>query len=115
MTTSGQLERLLEDGHPAFAEPWHAEAYALVQVLIETGRVEPTRWTEAFGSALRKAAADGSPEDSGTYYAALADALGQVLLDDGRLRAGEAEQRGEAWRAAYQQTPHGKPVTLLGR
>lgn len=110
---SDQPERLPEDGHPAFAEPWQAEAYALVQVLIETGRVNPTQWAEAFGSALRKVAAGGALEDSGTYYAALADALGQVLLDDGRLRAGEAEQRVKAWRAAYQQTPHGKPVALL--
>lgn len=115
MTTSDQFERLLEDGRPAFAEAWHAEAYALVQVLIETGRVEPAQWAEAFGSALRKAAANGAPDDGPTYYAALADAIEQVLLDDGRLRAGEAEQRVEAWRAAYHKTPHGKPVTLLGR
>jgi nitrile hydratase accessory protein len=102
-----------DDLRPAFAEPWHAEAYAMVQVLIETGRIAPARWVEAFGAALRKTADQAARDDNASYYDALAQALGQVLVADGRLREDEIERRIEEWRTAYYRTPHGKPVTLL--
>ncbi len=104
----------MDDLRPAFAEPWQAEAYAMVQVLIETGRIAPARWAEAFGAALRKAAEGAAPNDDDTYYDVLAHALGQVLVAEGRLRETDIEQRMEDWRAAYHRTPHGKPVRLLG-
>jgi hypothetical protein len=45
---------LQDEQRLAFNEPWQAEAYALVQVLIETGRISPTEWTQAFrGVATR--------------------------------------------------------------
>lgn len=86
----------------------------MVQVLIETGRVHPTRWAHAFGVALRKVADKGAADDNQTYYAALADALGRVLVTEGRLQADAIEKRVEDWRAAYLRTPHGKPVTRDG-
>ena len=57
---------LRDEQRPAFNEPWQAEAYAVVQVLIETSRI-----SQAFGTSLREAAAEGEPDSSDTYYAAL--------------------------------------------
>jgi nitrile hydratase accessory protein len=70
---SNGIERLQDEQRPAFNEPWHAEAYALVQVLIEAGRISPPEWAQAFGTALREAGAEGEPDSSDTYYAALSD------------------------------------------
>jgi nitrile hydratase accessory protein len=101
-----------ESGQPGFAEPWQAEAYAMAQVLIETGRIAAAKWPVVFGAALKEAADRGDPDDSQTYYVALAEALGRALVAEGRLEASEIEIRIEDWRAAYMRTPHGKPVTL---
>jgi nitrile hydratase accessory protein len=74
---------LQDEQRPAFNEPWQAEAYALVQVLIETGRISPPEWAQAFGAALREAATEGEPDSGDTYYASLSDALERVLMPEG--------------------------------
>lgn len=107
--------RQREDGEPAFAEPWQAEAYAMAQTLIESGRIAASEWPSVFGAALRKAAGRGEADTSEAYYAALVEALMSVLVARGGLEAGEIERRVEDWRAAYLRTPHGKPVLLAGR
>ena len=101
-----------DEQRPAFNEPWQAEAYALVQVLIETGRISPPEWAQAFGAALREAAAEGEPDSSDTYYAALSEALERVLVAGGSLQGPEVWQRINDWRAAYHRTLHGMPVRL---
>jgi nitrile hydratase accessory protein len=103
---------LQDEQRLAFNEPWQAEAYALVQVLIETGRISPTEWTQAFRASLREAAAEGEPDSSDTYYAALSEALKRVLVAGGRLQGAEVRQRIDDWRAAYHRTLHGMHVSL---
>jgi nitrile hydratase accessory protein len=110
---SRSIESLQDDLRPAFNEPWQAEAYALVQVLIETGRISPQEWASAFGAALRQAAAN-EPNSGETYYTSLAEALERVLVTEGTLQEAEVGQRIDDWRAAYNRTPHGKPVRLDG-
>jgi hypothetical protein len=68
LSGSNRLEPLADELRPAFNEPWQAEAYALVQVLIETGRISSSQWAKAFGAALREAAGQGEPDSSDTYY-----------------------------------------------
>jgi nitrile hydratase accessory protein len=109
---SNGIERLQDEQRPAFNEPWHAEAYALVQVLIEAGRISPPEWAQAFGAALREAAAEGEPDSSDTYYAALSEALERVLVAGGSLQGPEVWQRINDWRAVYHRTLHGMPVRL---
>jgi nitrile hydratase accessory protein len=99
---------------PDFAEPWQAEAYAIAQTLMESGRIPASDWPSAFGAELRKAAERGAADDGETYHAALVEALSRLLVANGRLEAGEIARRVEDWRAAYLRTPHGKPVTLTG-
>jgi nitrile hydratase accessory protein len=96
----------------AFDEAWQVEAFALVQLLIETGRISASQWARAFGAALREAADRGEPDSSDTYYATLSETLQRVLVAGGRLQVAEIRQRIDDWRAAYRRTPHGKPVRL---
>jgi nitrile hydratase accessory protein len=96
----------------AFDESWQVEAYALVQVLIETGRISSSQWAKAFGAALREAADQGEPDSSDTYYTTLSETLQRVLVAEGRMQAAEIRQRIDDWRAAYLRTPHGRPVRL---
>ncbi len=93
---------------PGFDEPWQAQAHAMSQVLLESGRIEANVWAETLGAAIRKRLASGAADMTETYYAALTDALETVLAVDGQELADVAE----AWRDAYETTPHGKPVLL---
>jgi hypothetical protein len=63
----------------AFDESWQVEAYALVHVLIETGRISSSQWAKAFGAALREAADQGELDSSNTYYTTLSETLQRVL------------------------------------
>lgn len=86
MSGSNRLEPLADELRPAFNEPWQAEAYALVQVLIETGRISSSQWAKAFGAALREAAGQGEPDSSNTYYATLSETIQRVLVAGGRVQ-----------------------------
>ena len=91
MTTLSQpeltaLPRLPRDTDgPVFAEPWHAQAFALAVRLSELGHFT---WKEWAAALERLVAAKG-------------------LTDAAALAA-----RKEAWADAYRHTPHGKPVVL---
>lgn len=111
---SRSIEPLEDKSRPSFNEPWQAEAYALVQVLMETGCISPQEWATAFGAVLRQAATDGETDSDETYYTSLAEALERVLVAEGTLQKAEVGLRTDEWRAAYNQTPHGKPVRLDG-
>ena len=87
----------------------------MAQALIESGRIAASKWSSAFGAALRKAGDRGAADDSETYYAALVEALLTLLVAEGGLNSDEIARRIDDWRAAYLRTPHGKPVMLAGR
>ena len=93
---------------PDFDEPWQAQAHAMAQVLLEQNLIDPTAWSEALGASIEKALTAGAADTPTTYYAALTDALVSVLGVD----AAEFHALIEAWRGAYESTPHGQPVTL---
>lgn len=94
-----------------FAEPWHAQVLGLAQLLIEGGHVSATDWAEALGAALDAAARRGAPDTEETYYTAALAALEQVS-EMARIEPGDLNNRVEAWRQAYLDTPHGQPVHL---
>ena len=82
------LPRLPQDkGEPVFAEPWQAQAFALVVKLSEQGYFTWKEWTAALGDELNVTA--------------------KGLADSAALVA-----RKEAWRDAYRSTPDGMPVKL---
>ena len=99
-----------EQKSPAFDEPWQAQAYAMSQVLLENGMVKPEIWAISLGKAIKTRLESGAKDTTETYFQAVTDALVSVLS----LGDAELMQTIEAWRAAYETTPHGKPVILAG-
>jgi len=100
---------------PRFAQPWHAQALALVDALIKAGLLAPQDWTDALGAALRQASTEGRPDDEETYYLAVLGALEEVADRAGLIGEAERLERQQQWRTAYERTPHGEPVELLSR
>jgi len=56
-----------EDG-PVFAEPWQAQAFAVVVELIESGDLTREEWAEALGAALQEAEDKGEYDTGKRYY-----------------------------------------------
>jgi nitrile hydratase accessory protein len=101
-----------EEGAPAFAEPWHAQIFAITVKLSEQGHFTWPEWAEVFGAALKQAAADGGPDDGSDYYDIWLEALERFLKQRGLAAAEELSRLKQAWSDAYLNTPHGQPVRL---
>lgn len=100
------------EGEPLFAEPWEAQALALAVALQQAGAFSAQEWAEALGAAIKRAQADGDPDDGSTYYQHVLGAL-EHLVQEKRIASGDLlAARKAAWVAAYERTPHGKPVEL---
>ena len=81
----------------------------MANALIEAGKIDATAWSETQGRELR---AEGTPDTSTGYYAAVLRALEALLDTPTLIPAAEQSARKSAWEAAYLRTPHGKPVEL---
>ena len=100
-----------------FDAPWHAEVFALVVHLNESGYFDWTEWAGRFGKNLAvaktvKITAGEGLDGSDDYYQIWLQTLIEVmqekeLIDTEMLASIKAQ-----WRDAYLQTPHGKPVHL---
>ena len=108
--TPAPLKRL--DGEPTFDEPWQAQALAIADTLIANGTIAPKDWAETLGGHLARAAADGAPDTTDTYYQAVLRSLTELLADRGEVTADALSERRDSWERAYRATPHGKPVLL---
>ena len=94
---------------PAFAEPWQAEAFALVVHLRRTGAFSWSEWADALGREIAAAGAEGEGERYYEYWLAALEGLAarRGLAEPSALAARKA-----AWAEAYRRTPHGRPVSL---
>ena len=94
---------------PVFAEPWQAEAFALVVALHEGGLFTWSEWAEALSHEMKSsdAATDGSD-----YYTHWLTALEKLLSWKGVAGSAEVDQFAAAWQRAAHATPHGKPILL---
>lgn len=91
-----------------FAEPWQAQAFALVLNLHEAGRFSWPDWAAARSAELAR-----DPGDDGSrYYDHWVAALEGLVTGRELAGAAELEVRKRAWAAAYARTPHGWPVAL---
>ena len=97
-----------------FAEQWHAEVVALVEVLVTEGKLDATDWSSALGAELDKRATEGAPDDDVTYYQAFLATLERLLASAEAVTKSDVDRRMEDWRRAYLNTPHGHPVVLEG-
>lgn len=94
---------------PVFAEPWQAQAFALVVALAERGVFTWAEWARALGAQVGRAdaALDGSD-----YYARWLAAL-EALLAERQVAAGsDIETLAAAWQRAAHATPQGRQILL---
>jgi hypothetical protein len=106
----GPLQR--KDGDPTFDEAWQAQSLAIADTLVDVGVVTAMGWAEALGLELQSAARAGAADNADTYYRAVLGAVEKLLHHIEIIGRSELEARVEAWRQAYLNTPHGKPVEL---
>jgi nitrile hydratase accessory protein len=91
----------------AFAEPWQAQAFAIVVALSERGLFSWAAWTQALGAEIARA-----PQRP--YYESWLQALENILEEKGAARPGALKALAQAWLDAAEATPHGQPI-VLGR
>jgi nitrile hydratase accessory protein len=92
----------------AFAEPWHAQAFAIAVALNERGLFSWAEWTQALGAEIARA-----PERD--YYECWLEALEGLIAAKGAATRDELAALAQAWIEAAHATPHGKPIVLAGR
>ena len=97
---------------PVFAEPWHAQLFALTVHLNETGRFAWPDWAARFGATLARHGLSRELDGGDDYFKAWLETLEGLLAEDDSAGAKDAAELTEAWRAAYLRTPHGAPVKL---
>jgi nitrile hydratase accessory protein len=97
---------------PVFAEAWQARAFALVMKLSEREHFTQKEWTLALARELQNAANRGAADDGTHYYEHWLAALESLAIEKGLTSQASLNSKKEAWRNAYLQTPHGKPVEL---
>lgn len=100
------------DRPPTFAEPWQAQAFALVIRLSDAGHFTRSEWSDALGAELRAAAERGEPDDGSRYYEHWLAALERLVTRKGLTDTAALAARKNEWLDAYRHTPHGQPVVL---
>ncbi|WP_300038123.1 nitrile hydratase accessory protein [uncultured Roseobacter sp.] len=97
---------------PVFAEPWHAQLFALTVHLNEAGHFDWPDWAQAFGATLKRHGLSQDLDGGDDYFNAWLDTLEEFLGARGLAGAGELRRMKAAWEAAWLRTPHGAPVQL---
>lgn len=107
---------------PVFANPWQAQIFALVVGLHQRGCFSWGEWTETLSAEIA-AARDNGENDSidskkeeadpgDSYYRMWVITLERILTSKTIVYSDDIQNRVNAWRNAYLNTPHGNPVTL---
>jgi len=92
-----------------FAEPWQAQAFALVLELHARGAFTWPEWAQALSSRLKAA---GPDDDGSRYYEHWLATLEDLTVGKRLAATTELAARKAAWAEAYRRTPHGRPVEL---
>jgi nitrile hydratase accessory protein len=66
---------------PVFAEPWQAQAFAVVVELTEAGTVTREEWAERLGAALKEAEDRGEYDTGERYYDHWLTALERLIVE----------------------------------
>jgi nitrile hydratase accessory protein len=109
----GSLPQLPREGmEPVFAEPWQAQAFALVIELNKRGYFTWSEWTQTLAMELQRGALSGDGDDGSRYYEHWLAALERLVLAKGLSDSHALLRRKSDWAEAYRHTPHGNPVVL---
>lgn len=80
---------------PVFAEPWQAQAFAVVVGLTEAGTISLDEWAEHLGAVLKEAEARGEYDTSRRYYDHWLTALERLVVAKSMTDWDELEHVGE--------------------
>lgn len=80
---------------PVFAEPWQAQAFAMVVKLQERGLFTWGEWAEEIGETIAAALAKGDPDLGDTYYEHWLTALENISAKKGLVTPETLAQRKE--------------------
>lgn len=89
-----------------FAEPWHAEVFSIVHLLVDRGHINVSEWADILGAVIKE------ESDNEAYYQCWLMALERIILDKGLMDHALLTERKEAWDRAARATPHGEPIVL---
>jgi nitrile hydratase accessory protein len=92
-----------------FAEPWQAQAFAMVLSLHERGLFTWPEWAAALSRVIR---AQGSADDGHAYYEHWVQALQTLLQEKAATQASDVDALAAAWQRAAVATPHGQAIEL---
>jgi nitrile hydratase accessory protein len=106
------LPREPAPGAPVFAEPWHAEVLAIAYALTHSGLFTAGEWAEALGAEIRRSGEAVEPDSDASYYRSALTALERLVGVGSPETGASLDERVEAWRRAYLNTAHGRPVIL---
>jgi nitrile hydratase accessory protein len=70
-----------DDDGPVFAEPWQAQAFAVVVELTEAGALTRQEWAEHLGAVLKEAEDRGEHDAGERYYDHWLTALERVVVE----------------------------------
>ena len=101
-----------DDGAPVFAEPWQAQAFAMVLSLHQRGLFTWPEWAQALAAQIASAQACGDADLGDTYYRHWLAALEAIVASKGAATRDELTQTQQAWDHAADRTPHGQPIHL---
>ncbi len=118
---------------PVFAEPWQAQAFAMVLQLHQRGLFSWPEWAAALAAQINAArpagqtghtgqteSSEGSEvtddthdsDDGRTYYRHWLAALEALVASKGAASTAQLARCAQAWHTAAGRTPHGLPVVL---
>jgi nitrile hydratase accessory protein len=97
---------------PVFREPWEAQAFALTLSLHERGLFTWPEWAAYLSDAIKRAQAEGDPDEGDTYYQHWLSALEAIAAAKQVTDCEALQRRKEALNRAAHATPHGQPILL---
>ncbi len=83
---------------PVFAEPWQAQAFAVVVELTEAGTISREEWADCLGAVLQEAADRGQYDTGERYYDHWLAALERIIVEKNLAEPDELKSEGESIR-----------------
>ena len=87
-----------DEAGPVFAEPWQAQAFAVVVELTEAGTITREEWADRLGAVLKEAEARGEYDTGQRYYDHWLTALERIVVDKNLAAWEDLTQEGETIR-----------------
>ena len=104
-----------DTGGPVFRESWEAQAFAMALALNERGVFSWSEWAAMLADEIKRAQAAGDPDTGDTYYHHWLAALERIVTAKGVTTDAMLKRYHDAWDAAADRTPHGKPIELTAQ